>query len=167
MSRRPYILLAAIVCALALGAAGCGGAAHRAAPREHPAKDAALAPASLAFGAFHRFILLPSRAVELALPVGPKIDQGVAAARFAASELTIAARQVEHSGQLMVLFGPLEITAGKVKALGAALPVHPSVAQVEAINVILGRIAAIAKDNGEQILDASAAKIAAAGGPRA
>jgi hypothetical protein len=44
---------------------------------------------------------------------------------------------------------------------------RPSVAQVEKVNKILGRIAATAKDNGGRIPDASAAEIAAAGGPRA
>lgn len=166
MSRRPYILVAAIVCALALGASGCGGASHHAASKR-PAQHTVLMPASLAFGAFHHFILLPSRAGQLALPVGPAIDRGVAAARFAASELTSAAREVQHNGQLEALFAPLQLTADKLKALSAALPVHPSPAQVDEINAILGRIAAIAKDNGRRIFDASAAKVAAAGGPRA
>lgn len=166
MSRRLYILVAALVCAVALGAAGCGGAAHHTASKP-PAKHTVLVSASLAIGAFHRFILLPARAGHLALPVGPAIDRGVVAARFVANELTTAAHQVENNARLGVLFAPLEVTAGKVKALGAALPAHPSGAQVEAINAVLGRIAAIAKDNGGRIFDASAAKIAAAGGPQA
>jgi hypothetical protein len=59
------------------------------------------------------------------------------------------------------------LTADKISALRSMLSRRPSVAQVEKVNKILGRIAATAKDNGGRIPDASAAEIAAAGGPRA
>ena len=68
---------------------------------------------------------------------------------------------------MRVLFGPFEVTADKVRALGDALSRHPSLAQIETVDAILSRIAATAKANGQRIIEASADRIAAAGGPRA
>ena len=166
MLRRPYILIALAVCAVAVGAAGCGSGTHRTASK-HPAKHRVLTEASLGFGAFRRFIWLPARAGRFSDPVSPAVSQGAAAARFISNELRVAARHVQGSKRLQVLFAPLELTADKISALGSSLSQHPSLAQVEAINEILRRIAAAAKDNGALIVDASAAKVAAAGGPRA
>jgi hypothetical protein len=95
------------------------------------------------------------------------VSQAGEAARFTSNQLRVTAHQVQGNKQLRVLFAPLELTADKISALRGTLPRHPSVAQVEAINKILLRIAATARENGARIADASAAEIAAAGGPRA
>jgi hypothetical protein len=123
--------------------------------------------ASLGFGAFHRFIWAPARAGRLSHPRSPAVSRATAAARFASNQLRGAARHVKGSKRLRVLFAPLELTADKMSALRGALSRHLSVAKVEEINKILRRLAATAKENGVRIGDASAAEIAAAGGPRA
>ena len=166
MPRRHYTLIVAAACAIAVGAAGCGGGTHHDASN-HRAKHTVLTQASLGFGAFHRFIWAPAREGRFSRPSSPAVIRAAAAARFASNQLRVAARHVQGSTQLRVLFAPLELTADKISALRGALSRHPSVAQVEKINKILRRIAATAKDNGGRIPDASAAEIAAAGGPRA
>ena len=159
---RSYILIALATCAIAVMATGCGSDSHHASSNRSD-KPTVLMEASLGFGAFHRFIWLPARAGRLSDPVSPAVRQAAAAARFTTNELRVAARHVRDSKRLAVLFAPLELTSDKV----SALPKHPSVAQVEVINEILKRVAATAKDNGVRIVDASAAEVAAAGGPRA
>jgi hypothetical protein len=163
MPRRPYILIALAACAIAVG---CGSGSHRTASH-HRAKHIVLTKASLGFGAFHRFVWLPARAGRLADPLSPAVSHAAAAARFTSNELRVAAQQVQRSKRLRVLFAPLELTADKVSALDSDFFRNPSRAQIAAINEILTRVAAAAKDNGAQIVDASAAEIAAAGGPRA
>lgn len=165
MPQRPYILIAATTCAIAVGAGGCGGGTHHDAS-DHRAKQTVMRQASLGFGAFHRYIWVPARAGRLSHPRSPAVIRATAAARFAANQLRGAARHVKGSKQLRVLFAPLELTADKISALHRALSRHPSVGQVEEINKILRRLATTAKDNGARIRDASAAEIAAAGGPR-
>ena len=159
-----FVALAA--CSLALAAFGCGSQKHHTAAKHKP-KHTVLVHASLAYGAFHRFVLVPARAGHLADPVAQAVSQSAEAARFTAKELKVAARHVRHSKQLNALFAPLEVTADKIKALAAALFRHASLSQIEEINGILNRIAAMAKADGHRIVDASAARIAAAGGPRA
>lgn len=159
-------MLVLVVFALAIGAAGCGGGADHTASK-HRAKPTVLTHASLAFGAFHRFIWLPAHAGKFSDPVNQAVAPGRAAARFAASEFKVEAHQVQHSKRLQVLFAPLEVTADKIEALGAALSNHPSLARIDAIKSIMRRIATIAKANGGRIVGASATEIAAAGGPSA
>jgi hypothetical protein len=154
-----------MVGALALGAAGCGGSTKHASKKQPP-KHTVLVHASLAYGAFHRFIWVPARAGDFSQPLSQAIGQGAAAARFASDQLKIAAHHVQHSKQLRVLFAPLQVTADKIKALGALLSEPASLAQIEAINSILGRIAAIAKANDSRIVEASPTRVAEAGGPR-
>jgi hypothetical protein len=166
MPRRRYIVMVATACAIAVGAAGCGSATHHDAS-SHQRKHIVLTQAALGFGAFHRFIWAPARAGRFSDPGSHAVSQADEAARFTSNELRAAAHQVRANKQLRVLFAPLELTADKVSALRGTLPRHSSVAQVEAINGILQRIAAAAKENGANIADASAAEIAAAGGPRA
>jgi hypothetical protein len=161
--RRPT-LVAALVCALALLAASCGGAGHTA--HKHRHKRQVLVHASLGFGAFRRFISVPAHAGQLSDPLSVASKNASAAAGFAYRELRIAAQHVERSKRLRVLFAPLELTADKIKALAPVLSQSNSLAQVEAISGILGRIATIAKDDGARIKYASLATIAAAGGPR-
>jgi hypothetical protein len=74
-----------------------------------------------------------------------------------------------QSGTLVLraVVGIRRSSADKIKALAAALFRHASLSQIEEINGILNRIAAMAKADGHRIVDASAARIAAAGGPRA
>jgi hypothetical protein len=165
MSRRHYTLIVAAACAIAVGAAGCGNTHHDGS--NHRAKHTILTQASLGFGAFHRFIWTPAREGRFSHPSSPAVTRAAAAARFASNQLRVAAHHVQGSTQLRVLFAPLELTADKISALRGRLSRRPSVAQVEKINDILRRIAATAKDNGGHIPDASAAQIAAAGGPRA
>jgi hypothetical protein len=100
-------------------------------------------------------------------PGSPSVTRAVAATRFTSRKLRVAARQLRDNKQLRVLFAPLELTADKISALAGALSRHPSVAQIEALNEVLRRITAAANDNGARIVNASAAEIAAAGGPRA
>ena len=166
MPRRPYLVISATACALVVGAAGCGSGTHHDAS-SHRAKHTVLTQASLGFGAFHRFIWAPARAGRFSNPGSRAVSQAAEAARFTSNELRVTAHQVRGSKQLQVLFAPLELTADKISALRGTLSRHPSVAQVEAINKILLRIATAAKDNGARIADASGAEIAAAGGPRA
>ncbi len=166
MPRRRHIVIAATACAIAGGAAGCGSGTHHDAS-SHQAKHTVLTQASLGFGAFHRFIWAPARAGRFSDPRAHAVSQATEAARFTSRKLQITAHQVRGSKQLRVLFAPLELTADKISALRGTLSRHPSVAQVEAINKILLRIAAAAKENGARIADASAAEIAAAGGPSA
>jgi hypothetical protein len=163
---RRYKCIAVVACALALAAAGCASGTHGSDSNHRP-KHNVLTEASLGFGAFHRFIWLPARAGRFSEPLSPAVSQGALAARFTSKELRVAARRVRGSKQLQVLFAPLELTADKISALASSLTHHSSLAQVEAINEILRRIAATAKDNGARIVDASASQIAAAGGPRA
>lgn len=158
--------MAAIACAIAVAAAGCGGGTpHHAS--DHRAKDTVLTQANLGFGAFHRFIWVPARTGKFSDPSSPAVSRAAAAARFTSKQLRVAARHVQGNKQLRVLFAPLELTADKVSALVGTLSRHSSVAQVEAINEILRHISVSAKENGAHIADASAAQIAAAGGPRA
>lgn len=166
MPRRRYIVIAATACAIVVGAAGCGSGTHHDAST-HRAKHTVLTQASLGFGAFHRFIWAPAHAGRFSDPGSLAVSQATEAARFTSNELRVTAHQVRGSKQLQVLFAPLELTADKISALRGTLSRHPSVAQVEAINKILLRIAAAAKENGARIGDASAAEIAAAGGPHA
>lgn len=168
MLRRSYLITAVIVSALALAATGCGGA-HRVAPRasKHPAKHILLRHVGLAIGAFHEFIWIPARANQLAEPVSPAVSQGAAAALFAARELKIAARHAQHQKRLQSLLAPFELTADKLTSLGAALSQRPSVAQIESLNGILTRLAAMAVGDGYRIVPATRAQIAAAGGPHA
>ena len=166
MPRRAYIAIAATVCAIALGAAGCGSGMHHNAS-DPSAKQTVLTETSLGFGAFHRFIWVPARAGRFSHPGSAAITKAGAAARFASHELRAAARHVRGSKQLRVLFAPLQLTADKISALRGGLAKPHAVAQVEAINQILRRIAAAAKNNGAHIVDAPAAQIAAAGGPGA
>lgn len=163
---RRYKCIAVAACALALVAAGCGSGTHRT-DSNHRAKHTVLTEASLGFGAFHRFIWLPARAGRFADPASPAIGKGSAAAHFASGELRVAARRVRGSKRLAVLFGPFELTADKISALGSVLSERSSLAQIQAINEILRRIAATASDNGARIINGSASAIAAAGGPRA
>lgn len=166
MPRRPYTLMVVAACAIAVGAAGCGGDTHHHASNDG-AKHTVLTQASLGFGAFHLFIWAPAREGRFFHSRSPAVRRAAAAARFASDQLRVTARHVKGSRQLRVLFAPLELTADKISALRGVLSRHRSVVQVERINKILRRIAATAKDNGGRIPDASAAEIAAAGGPRA
>lgn len=166
MPRRPYTLMIATACAIGVGTAGCGSGTHHNASDDR-AKQTVLAKTSLGFGAFHRFIWTPARDGRLSHPGSPVVSRATAAARFVSHQLRVAAHHAQGSAQLRVLFAPLELTADKISALRGALSRHPSVAQIEKINDILRRISASAKDNGVRIADASAAEIAAAGGPRA
>jgi hypothetical protein len=166
MPRRRHIVITAAACAIAVGAGGCGSATHHDASSHHP-RHTVLTQASLGFGAFHRFIWAPARAGRFSDPRSHAVSQAAEAARFSSKELRVAAHRVQGNKQLRVLFAPLELTADKLSALGGTLSRHPSVAQVEAINKILVRIAAAVKENGARIADASAEEIAAAGGPSA
>lgn len=169
MLRRPFLIIAvAIVSVAAPAVAGCGvGTQHTSAAGEHAKRPVVLRYASLAVGAYHRFILIPARAGTLFGPVSPAVSQGAAAAQFAYRELKLAARNAEHNRRMWTLFAALEVTADKLKALGAALPDHPSLAEIESVNGVLNRIAATAKHDGQRIVNATPAQIAAAGGPRA
>ncbi|MGN6169195.1 MAG: hypothetical protein ACTHQQ_13660 [Solirubrobacteraceae bacterium] len=155
-----------MACAIAVAAAGCGSGSHHK-PADHPATDTVLTQASRGFGAFHRFIWAPARVGKFSDPGSAAVRRAAAAARFTSTQLRVAARHVQGSSQLRVLFAPLELAADKVSALVGTLSRHSSVAQIDGINEILRRIAAAANDNGARITDASAAEIAAAGGPRA
>jgi hypothetical protein len=157
---------ALVVCALALAAPGCGGQTHHAAAKHKP-KHTILVHASLGYGAFHRFVWIPAHGGQLADPASQAVSRGAEAARFAATELKTAARHLRQTKRLEVLFAPLEVTAEKIAALAATLSHHASLTQIKEINGILGKIAATAKANGHRIVDASAARIAAAGGPQA
>ncbi|MBV9167440.1 MAG: hypothetical protein JO342_14990 [Solirubrobacterales bacterium] len=169
MLRRPFLTIAvALVSVVALAAAGCGvGTQHTSTAGKHAKRPVVLRQASLAVGAYHRFIWIPARAGKLFGPVSPAVSQGAAAAQFAYRELKLAARNAEHNKRLWSLFAAMEVTADKLKALGAALSDHPSLAEIESVNGVLNRIAATAKQDGHRIIDATPAQIAAAGGPRA
>lgn len=166
MFPRSYLITAVTVSGLALALAGCASGKHRAAPN-HQAKHTLLRQASLALGAFHQFIWIPARADQLSDPSSSVTSLAAAAALFASRELKIAARDAQHQKRLQTLFAPLELTADKLAALGAALSRYPSLAQIESLNGILGRIAAMAKADGYRIVVATRAQIAAAGGPQA
>lgn len=164
LTRRPNPL-AALVCAAALLAAGCGGGAHSDA-HKHPHKREVLVHASLGFGAFRRFISVPADAGQLSDPLSSASKNAHAVAGFAYRELRLAAQHVQHSKRLRVLFAPLELTADKIKALAPTLSQPRALAQIRSIAGILTRLATIAEDNGARIKYASLARIAAAGGPR-
>ncbi len=165
LTRRPNPLVA-LVCAVAIVAAGCGGGAHAGA-HKHRHKREVLIHASLGFGAFRWFISVPAHAGQLSNPLSPASKNASAAAEFAYRELRLAGHHVEHSKRLRILFAPLEVAADKIKALAPVLSQPHSLAQVEAITNILARLATIARDNGARIEYASSAGVAAAGGPRA
>lgn len=168
MLRRSYLITAVMVSALALAAAGCGSG-NRAAPKssKHPAKHTLLPQVSLAIGAFHEFIWIPARANQLSDPLSPAASQGAAAALFAARELKIAARQAQRQKRLQTLSAPFELTADKLTSLGTALPQHASLVQIDSLNGILNRIAAMAIGDGFRIVSATRDQVAAAGGPHA
>lgn len=166
MPRRGYIVIAATVCAIALGIAACGSGTHHNAS-DPSTKETVVTEASLGYGAFHRYILVPARAGHFSDPGSPVVANAGAAAHFASQHLRVAARHARGSNQLRVLFAPLELTADKISALRGTLSKQHAVAQIEAVNEILRRIAAAARTNGARIVEAPAAQIAAAGGPGA
>ena len=166
MSHRAHIIIAATVCAVALVAAGCGSDTHHNAS-DPSAKQALLREASLGFGAFHRFIWVPARAGRLSRRGSPVVIKARVTARFASESLRAAARHARGIKRLRVLFAPLQVTADKISAVRSALSKPHAAAEVEAINQILHRIANAARKNGARIVEAPAAQIGAAGGPRA
>lgn len=156
------------MCAVAVATAGCGvGMQHTSTGAKHAKTHLVLRHASLAVGAYHRFIWIPARAGKLSDPLSQVVRQSAAAALFAYRQLKLAARNAQHSKRLQTLFAAMEVTADKLKDLGVTFSDHPSLAEIESVNGILNRIAAMAKRDGHRIVDATSAQIADAGGPRA
>lgn len=164
---RARALAAAVLCAAALSLAGCGGSSHDASGSKHSAKPQVLQPASLAYGAFRRFISIPAHAGDFADPSSSAVSTGSTAAAFAYKQLNQAAHQLLHNHRLQTLFAPLTLTADKIKSLESTLSQPSTITQINAINDILGRIATMAKQVNHPIVVASAEQIAAAGGPHA
>ncbi len=164
--RRRALLLVAISCLAAVGITACGGSGKPPSPK-HFRTPKFLLHAGLGFGAFHTFIWAPAHDGKFATSPSA-VSEAAAAATFAASQLKQAAGYARRNPAERSLFPALTVVADKVEALRATI-VGPtsSLAAIEAVNQSLGRINQAATAGGHHISDASAAQIAAAGGPRA
>jgi hypothetical protein len=161
------MLLTAVACAAALGIAACGGAA-KSTSRHKPFKTPNfLLHASLAFGAFHRFTLSPARSGAFSTS-SSAVTEAADAAVFASNQLKLAAKYAQRNPVERSLFPALVVLADKMMALsGVIRGPTSSLAQINAANEGLARINAAATAGGHHIADATAAQIAAAGGPHA
>jgi hypothetical protein len=166
-SRRSVLLLTAVVCAAALGIAACGGGG-KSASRHKPFKTPNfLLHASLAFGAFHRFVLRPARSGAFSTS-SSAVTEAADAAVFASNQLKLASQYAQRNPVERSLFAALVVLADKLKALsGVIRGPTSSLAQINAANESLGRVNAAAAAGGHHIPDATTAQIAAAGGPHA
>jgi hypothetical protein len=161
------VLLTAVACAVALGIAACGGGG-KPTSRHKPFKTPNFVlHASLAFGAFHRFTLSPARSGAFSTS-SSAVTKAADAAVFASSQLKLAAKYAQSNPAERSLFAALVVLASKMTALsGVIRGPTSSLAQINAANESLARVNAAAAAGGHHIPDATAAQIAAAGGPHA
>lgn len=161
------VAAATAIVVMCLLLAACGGGSHKTtttAPKRL-AKVQVLQQASLAYGAFRRFIFTPAHAGDFSDPASPAITTGSAAALFASTQLNVAAHHALDDKQLRTLFAPLTLTADKIKTLAHVLSQPSSLARINDIEGILARISGAARELGQSVVAATPQKIAAAGGP--
>ncbi len=159
------LLLLLVTCVIVVGIAACGGTSKPPRPK-HFKTPKFLLHASLAFGAYHTFILTPARAGQFSASASA-LKNAADAATFVSNELKLAARYAQRNAVEQALFPALTVMADKISALRAKiLGPTSSLADIEGINTGLGRINASATAGGHHIADATTAQIAAAGGPR-
>jgi hypothetical protein len=165
--RRLALVPFIVTCTTALGVTACGSA------NKHPSHHQAfrtpnfMRHASLAFGAFHHFVSTPAHSGAFRNS-SAAVHNAANAAVFASNQLTVASRYAKENSAERALFPALVVLADKLKALRATiLGPTASLPQIDAINESLNRVNAAATAGGHHIPDATAAQIAAAGGPHA
>jgi hypothetical protein len=165
--RRFTLLVIAVSAVTAVAVAACGGGAKH--PTQHkPFKTPRfLQHASLSFGAFHRFVWTPAH-VGVFSSSSSAVKTAARAAVFASDQLKQASVYAKQNQGERALFPALVVLADKMKSLSATiLGPSSSLPEINAINESLKRLNAAATARGHHIPDASAAHIAAAGGPHA
>jgi hypothetical protein len=165
--RRCTLLAISVTAVTAIGVAACGGGTKP--PTHHkPFKTPKfLQHASLAFGAFHRFVGTPAHSGVFSSS-SSAVRTAARAAMFASGQLKQASVYAKQNQAERALFPALVVLADKMKSLSATiLGPSSSLPEINAINESLNRLDAAASARGHHIPDASAAQIAAAGGPHA
>jgi hypothetical protein len=165
--RRSMLPLIAAACVATFGIAACGGGG-KSTSRHKPFKTPKfLLHASLAYGAFHQFILNPAHSGDFSSS-SSAVTKAADAAVFASNQLKLAAQYAQRDPLERSLFAAMVVLADKLKALsGIIRGPTSSLAQINAANDSLGRVNAAASVVGHHIPDATTAQIAAAGGPHA
>jgi hypothetical protein len=157
--------LVAVAWMAAFGIAACGGGGKS--PSRHKPFNTPkfLLHASLAFGAFHRFVLTPARSGAFSTS-SSAVNEAADAAAFASKQLKLAAQYAQRNPAERSLFAALVVLADKMNALsGVIRGPTSSLPQVNAVNGSLGRVNMAARAGGHHIPDATTTQIAAAGGP--
>jgi hypothetical protein len=163
--RRTTLLALAATCVAAFGIAACGGSAKPATQHRTFKTPRFLLDASLAFGAFHRFVLTPSHSGAFSSS-SSAVSNAAHAAVFASNELQLASSYAKKNPTERALFPALVVLADKMKGLSATiLGPTSSLPEIDAINESLNRVNTAARAGGHRIPDATPAQIAAAGGP--
>ena len=156
-----------VIAATAVGVAACGGGAKHSTQHKPFKTPKFLQHASLAFGAFHRLVATPAHSGVFSSS-SSAVKIAARAAVFASGQLKQASVYAKQNQAERALFPALVVLADKMKSLSATiLGPSPSLPEINAIDKSLNRLDAAAAARGHHIPDASAARIAAAGGPHA
>jgi hypothetical protein len=165
--RRCTLLVIAVTAVTALAVAACGGGAQHSTQHTPSKTPKFLRHASLSFGAFHRFVWAPAHSGVFSSS-SSAAKTAARAAVFASGQLKQASVYAKQNQAERALFPALVVLAGKMNSLSATiLGPSSSLPEINAINESLKRLNAAASARGHHIPDASAAQIAAAGGPPA
>ena len=173
--RSRWTLLAILLVALALVAAGCGSsksssssAASSAAASSSTTSTIKLAKtkfvlhAGLAFGAFHRWIYKPVKAGYLAHPLQHKaaLVKGGLAAAFVLHELKLALADAQADPTLSKVVAPITALQGKLKSLPSDMKSGTANPQdVLSANDQIGSIHSLAASAGQPITEQTPATI--------
>ena len=166
---RRYLVLGALVIALAAFAAGCGsssgsgsgsGAAGSGSGTTtgttHFAKTKFVLHAGLAFGAFHHWIYKPLKAGDFHHPLSHKLTtlKAVAAAAFTYHELKLALADAQADPTLSHLVAPVTALQNKMKGLGSSLKSgNIDTSAIDSANGSIGSIHSEAASAGQPITE--------------
>jgi hypothetical protein len=163
--RRVTLVLISLFCAAVLGLAACGGNDKRVPHHQTFKTPTFIRHASLAFGAFHRFVFAPAHSGAFSSST-TAVKNAAHAAAFASNQLRLASGYAKKNPAEAALFPSLVVLADKMNGLSAViLGPTASLPQIQSIDQSLSRLNAAATAGGHHIPDATAAQIAAAGGP--
>jgi hypothetical protein len=166
---RTPVCLVAVVAVLALGIVGCGSSkssstSSAAAPAAsatttsttHLAKTKFVLHAGLAFGAFHRWIYKPAKAVDLSHPLEHKLTtvKAALAAAFVYHELKLALADAQADPTLSKLVAPITALQNKLHGLaGSVKSGGASPADVNALDSTVSSIKSQAAAAGQTITE--------------